>query len=198
MKPLFYWVMTMHDSGNAPDIDSFQTLIAMLFSGSFTRKKRAAQILTEIGVPRIAQLLDASGDADHALRVRAMMALGALFQPEATLYHPANNRKKGSTPPPAISIFSNGQKSRIVHLLIEKMRHDDDEECRIMAAASLMKIGDRSGLKEVRRACLQQGKDFEGQILDVVWGTSDAPGDAGCVTVPGEGTVRTRSRRRAG
>jgi len=170
--------MTMQNTRNATDTDIFQTLIAVLFSGSIARKMQAAQILTEIGVPRITALTESSGDADPMVRKRALIALGALFQPEAnlsTLSRPGNNQDTGSASPPATAFFSNGQRSRVVHLLIEKMQHDADEECRIMAAASLMKIGDLSGVKEVRRQCLQQGRDFEGQILDVVWGTSDAP-----------------------
>jgi hypothetical protein len=177
MKAPFYRVITMQDTGNAQDADMYLKLIAMLFSGSLTRRGRAAQLLTEIGVPGIAKLLESSGEADRMMRMRALMALGALFRPEANLYDSGKTRDNGSKSSPATTFFSNGQKSRVVGLLIEKMQHDDDEECRIMAAASLMKIGDRSGLEEVRKACLQFGKEFEGQILDVVWGTSEIPGN---------------------
>jgi hypothetical protein len=169
--------MTMQGSGNATDRDSFQTLMAVLYSGSFARKRRAAQLLAEIGAPDIATLLDASADDNRIMRVRALKALGALFRPEANLYQPGGSRDSRSPSPPSASFFSNGQRSRVVYLLIDRMHHDVDEECRIMAAASLMKIGDRSGLKEVRRGCLQQGRAFEGQILDLVWGTSEAPGN---------------------
>jgi hypothetical protein len=169
--------MIMQDTLDTTDMDTFQRLILMLFSGSIARKLQAAQTLTEMGVPSIAELLDASDDANRALRGRALMALGALFQQKSAFACPDSTCTGGSAPLLAHPICANGQKSRIVRVLIEKLQHDDSEECRIMAAASLMKIGDRSGVKEVRRACLQHGKDFEGQVLDVVWGTSKAPGD---------------------
>jgi hypothetical protein len=167
--------MTMQESQGTPDTDSFQTLIAMLFTGSVARKLRAAELLAETGVPGIGELLDASGDADRMMRRRALMALGALFQPKSAFLYPDGSRTGNTDSPSVIPLCANGRKSRIVYHLIEKMHHDADEECRIMAAASLMKIGDRSGLREVRRECQQQGRNFEGQVLDVVWGTSDAP-----------------------
>jgi hypothetical protein len=175
MKALFYRVITMQESQNTPDTDSFQTLIAMLFTGSVAGKQRAAELLAETGVPGIGELLEASGDADRLMRRRALMALGALFQPESVLLYPDGSRTGNPDSPFIIPLCANGQKSRIIRLLVDKMRNDADEECRIMAAASLMKIGDRSGLREVRRECQQQGRNFEGNVLDVVWGTSDAP-----------------------
>jgi HEAT repeat protein len=167
--------MTMQESRRTPDTDSFQALIAMLFTGSVARKLRAAEILAETGVPGIGELLDASGDADRMMRRRALMALGALFQPKSAFLYPGASRTGNPDSPFTIPLCANGQKSIIVCLLIEKMHHDADEECRIMAAASLIKIGEHSGVKEVQKECQQQGRNFEGEVLDVVWGTSDAP-----------------------
>ncbi len=175
MKAAFYRVMTMQESQGRPDTDSFQILIAMLFTGSVAKKLRAAELLAETGVPGIGELLDASGDADRMVRRRALMALGALYQPKSAFLYADRSRTGNPDSPSAIPLCANGRKSRIIYHLIEKMRHDADEECRIMAAASLVKIGDPSGLREVRRECAQQGREFEGEVLDVVWGTSDAP-----------------------
>jgi HEAT repeat protein len=168
----------MPDRGKEkPDIETMErnndidALMTVFFQEKSYRSMKAAIALGKLGRPVLPRLLEALGNEKNGIRWRAAMALGRMGAPAVDPLITILKDGDASVQIPVIWALAEIGDLRATDALIEILHENPLENCRIMAAAALLKIDDPRGIESVRAACKLAGDTFAGMVMEAYFGT---------------------------
>lgn len=127
--------------------------------------------LEEIGMPAVAPLVELITTGNQNERWRSAMALARIGSPSVEPLIEVASRQEASIRNPAIWALAEIGDQKAVNPLINTMQGEESECCRIITAASLLKIDDPSGVEAVNREFERSGEEFRGRVTEALVGS---------------------------
>lgn len=146
-------------------------LMDVIMGNDTYRSLKAMDSLKEIGMPAVAPLMELLTTGNTSARWRSAMALSRLGVYSVEPLIDVASTRDESIRNPAIWALSEIGNPKAVNPLINVMKEEESECCRILTAAALLKINDPKGNEAVQREIERSGEEFQGRVTEAFVGT---------------------------